>query len=158
MEGAKQYYNRQYERWVPWLEDQYLHYFGKDNKASYVTKQQMDKSKVTGIKQVDKLQDDVHNLAAGQVGKDGLLQPVGDLASKHGINRAERGGKDDNGSYGGPLGGITDPVVGGAKTGGNTAASGVQTGMSKMADGAKGAGGYVGGLSPFGKKPAGDEK
>jgi len=23
---------------VPWLEDQYLYYFGKDNKASYATK------------------------------------------------------------------------------------------------------------------------
>jgi len=158
MEGAKQYYNQQYEKWVPWIEDQYLYYFGKDNKASYATKQQLDKSKVTGIKQVDKIQDGVHDLVAGQVGKDGLLQPIGDLASKEGINRIERGGKDDKGSYSGPLGGITDPVVNGAKTGGNTVASGAQAGMGKMADGAKGAGGFVGGMSPFGQKPVREEQ
>ncbi|KAF3912746.1 hypothetical protein ABW20_dc0101481 [Dactylellina cionopaga] len=158
MDGAKQYYNAQYEKWVPWLEDQYLSWFGKDNKASYVTKQQLDKSKVTGIKQVDKIQDDVHNLAAGQVGKDGLLQPVGDLASKHGVNRAERGGKDESGSYGGPLGGVTDPVVDGAKAGGNAVTSGAQAGVTTMADGAKGAGSYVSGFSPFGKKPEGNDK
>lgn len=34
-----------------------------------------------------------------QVGKGGLLQPVGDMASKEGINRAERGGKDEKGSF-----------------------------------------------------------
>lgn len=32
-------YHDQYEKWVPWLEDLYLRWFGKgDNKASYVTK------------------------------------------------------------------------------------------------------------------------
>jgi len=153
METAKQYYNKQYEKWVPWLEDQYLYYFGKDNKASYTTKQQMDKTKVTGVKQVDKLQDDVHSLISGQVGKGGLLQPVGDVVSKEGVNRAERGGKDDKGSYGGPLGGATDPIVGNAKTGGSSMSSGVQAGVGKVVDGAKGAGSYVGGFSPFGKKP-----
>ncbi|KAK6543638.1 hypothetical protein TWF694_000382 [Orbilia ellipsospora] len=157
VENAKVYYNKQYEKWVPWLEDQYLYWFGKDNKASYVTKQQLDKSKVTGVKQVDKLQDGVHDLAAGQVGKDGLLEPVGDLVSKHGVNRAERGGKDENGSYGGPLGGVTDPVVDGAKTGGGAVASGAQTGVSKMTEGVKGAGSYVGGFSPFGNKNANDK-
>lgn len=38
MERGKQYYNQAYEKWYPWLEDQYLYYFGKDNKASYATK------------------------------------------------------------------------------------------------------------------------
>ncbi|KAK6358142.1 hypothetical protein TWF730_007496 [Orbilia blumenaviensis] len=145
METAKQYYNRQYERWVPWLEDQYLYYFSKDNKTSYATKQQLEKGKITGVRQVDRLQDDVHNLAANQVGKDGLLQPVGDLVSKQGINRVERGGKDENGSYGGPLGGVTDPVVDGVK-------SGVQAGVDKTTEGAKGVGNFAGGLSPFGGK------
>ncbi|KAK6341445.1 hypothetical protein TWF696_008519 [Orbilia brochopaga] len=138
MDTARQFYNRQYEKWVPWLEDQYLYYFGKDNKASYVTKQQLDKSKVTGISQADKLQDDVNSLVSGQVGKDGLLQPVGDLSSKHAVNRAERGGKDESGSYGGPLGGVTDPVVEGAKSGGGAVAGGVQSGASTVADGVKG--------------------
>ncbi|KAF3916416.1 hypothetical protein ABW21_db0207803 [Orbilia brochopaga] len=138
MDSAKQFYNRQYEKWVPWLEDQYLYYSGKDNKASYVTKQQLDKTKVTGVKQADKLQDDVHGLATGQVGKDGLLEPVGDLASKQGINRAERGGKDESGSYGGPLGGATDPVVEGAKSGAGAVSGGVQSGAGAVASGVKG--------------------
>jgi hypothetical protein len=39
MEWLKENYNYQYERWMPWIEDQYLKWFGKgDNKASYVTK------------------------------------------------------------------------------------------------------------------------
>lgn len=35
METAKNFYNRQYESWVPWAEDKYLAWFGK-NKTSYV--------------------------------------------------------------------------------------------------------------------------
>ncbi|KAI0471539.1 hypothetical protein GGR56DRAFT_677444 [Xylariaceae sp. FL0804] len=99
MEWTKQKYNEQYEVWMPWIEDNFLYYFTKDNKASYATKQQLDQSKVTGVSQVDTLQDGVHGLAAGQVGQGGLLQPVGDAFSKEGINRAERGGRDDKGGY-----------------------------------------------------------
>ncbi|KAG8628528.1 hypothetical protein KVT40_004401 [Elsinoe batatas] len=139
MERGKQIYNNQYERWMPWIEDQYLYYFGKDNKASYATKDTLNKTQVSGIEPVDKLQGGVTDTVAGQVGKGGLLQPVGDMASKEGINRAERGGKDDKGSYGGPLGGVTDPMVNKAKDGGNAAT-----------EGAKGAGSYVG--SFFGGK------
>lgn len=102
---------------------------------------QLSKTKVTGVEQVDNLQDGVNDLAAGQVGKGGLLQPVGDAVSKEGVNRAERGGKDDSGSYGGPAGGVTDGVVDGAKAGGSSVASGAQS-----------AGGYLGSFSPFGKK------
>jgi hypothetical protein len=40
---------------------------------------------------------------------------VGDAFSKEGVNRAERGGKDEKGSYGGPASSITDPVIGGVK-------------------------------------------
>ena len=39
-EWAKTQYDAQYENWVPWLEDLYLRYFTKDNKASYATKGQ----------------------------------------------------------------------------------------------------------------------
>ncbi|KAK8047427.1 hypothetical protein PG996_015491 [Apiospora saccharicola] len=99
MEWAKQKYNEQYESWMPWIEDYFLKWFTKDNKASYATKQQLDKTKFTGVEQVDNLQDGVNNLAAGQVGQGGLLQPVGDLLSKEGANRAERQGKDESGSY-----------------------------------------------------------
>jgi|GraSoiStandDraft_32_1057276.scaffolds.fasta_scaffold1485270_2 hypothetical protein len=37
-EWAKEAYHDAYDKWVPWLEDKYLALFGKDNKASYVTK------------------------------------------------------------------------------------------------------------------------
>lgn len=48
---------------------------------------------------MDQLQDDVHNLVGNQVGDKGLLKPVGQFASKEGINRAERNGKEEDGSY-----------------------------------------------------------
>jgi len=38
MEWSKKTYNDQYEKWVPWVEDLYLRYFTKDNKASYATR------------------------------------------------------------------------------------------------------------------------
>lgn len=160
-EWAKQKYNEQYAIWMPWIEDTFLKYFTKDNKASYATKgkapssptaptgssplptsssppptsssppppppppppvaaapgpeeapspaaepqltppprplDQLNKTKITGIEQVDTLQDGINNTVAGQVGQGGLLQPVGDLLSKEGLNRAERGGKDEKG-------------------------------------------------------------
>ena len=37
-EWVKEGYNNQYEKWMPWIEEKYLALFGKDNKASYVTK------------------------------------------------------------------------------------------------------------------------
>lgn len=37
-QAAGDYYNKQYESWMPWVEDQYLKWFTKDNKASYATK------------------------------------------------------------------------------------------------------------------------
>ena len=60
---------------------------------------QLNKTKITGVEQVDTLQDGVNNAVAGQVGQGGLLQPVGDLLSKEGLNRAERGGKDEKGGF-----------------------------------------------------------
>lgn len=88
----------------------------------------MDKSKVTGIEQVDTAQDSVNHAVGQQVGKGGILQPVGDVASSEGINRAERGGKDDSGSYTGAVGGY-------AQSAGGSVVSGV-----------KGAGNYVGSM------------
>ncbi|KAK3386288.1 hypothetical protein B0T20DRAFT_427505 [Sordaria brevicollis] len=98
-EWAKTHYNAQYESWVPWLEDLYLRYFTKDNKASYATKGTLSKTKLTNIQQVDTLQDGIHNLVAGQVGQGGLGQPVGDVLSKEGVNRVERKGKGERGGY-----------------------------------------------------------
>lgn len=85
---------------------------------------------------MDTLQDGVHGLVAGQVGQGGLLQPVGDSFSKEGINRAERQGKDEDGSYApGPAGSVVNPIAqGGKKVGGG------------LVDGGKAAGGMVGGL------------
>ncbi|ROT38959.1 hypothetical protein SODALDRAFT_276641 [Sodiomyces alkalinus F11] len=149
-EWAKQTYNEQYEKWVPWLEDQYLRWFTKDNKASYSTKQNLDKTKVTGIEQVDTLQDGVNGLVAGQVGQGGLLQPVGDYASKEGVNRAERQGKDEQGRYttgaqAAPGGEAVEDVVSGVADGGKSAGA-------AAAEGVKNAGGLVGGLLGGGKK------
>lgn len=168
---VKEVYNKEYERWVPWLEDQYLYYFGKDNKTSYAARRELDKTKITGVAQVDKLQDGVNDLVAGQVGKGGLLQPVGDLAGKEGalrrhlcasrysadnqrlgINRVERGGKDEQGSYGGPLGGVTDPAISNAKNAGSAVTDGAKGAGNTVTEGAKGAGGYLTGLWGGGKK------
>ncbi|TGJ81229.1 hypothetical protein E0Z10_g7536 [Xylaria hypoxylon] len=98
MEWAREKYNEQYESWMPWIEDTFLKYFTKDNRTSYVTRDSLDKTKVTGIEQVDKLQDGVNDLGASQLGQGGILQPVGDLASQ-GMKLADpRGkGKDSNG-------------------------------------------------------------
>jgi hypothetical protein len=37
-EQAGEYYNQKYETWMPWIEDKYLSWFTKDNKASYGAK------------------------------------------------------------------------------------------------------------------------
>ncbi|KAJ4374468.1 hypothetical protein N0V86_007336 [Didymella sp. IMI 355093] len=149
---AGDFYNRQYDNWVPWMEDKYLQWFTKDNKASYATKQNLDKTKVTGVDQVDNLQDGVNGLVSGQVGQGGLLQPVGDSLSKEGINRAERGGKDENGKSlesQGPLGGYGQGAVDGVKGGAGAVGSGVS-------NAGKNAGGYLGGL--WGGKKEGEQK
>jgi len=142
-EWIKEGYQHQYTNWMPWIEDQYLKWFTKDNKASYATKDALDKTKVTGVDQVDTLQDGVNNLVGQQVGKDGLLQPVGDLASKEGINRAERGGKDDKGTFGGPMAGATDPVAEKATAGGEGLAEGAKSAGGGITSGLTGVGSSV---------------
>ena len=37
-EYSKEKYNQQYESWMPWIEDFYLRWFTKHNKASYTAK------------------------------------------------------------------------------------------------------------------------
>jgi hypothetical protein len=195
-EWAKEKGHNIYESWMPWIEDQYLGWFTKDNKASYATKreplpsaplvslqvpiitqlaiivakywraEQLDKTKVTNIEGVNKLQDDVNSLVSGQIGKGGLFQPVGDAFSKEGINRAERDGMDEKGGY---LPSSMSSVENagksaasgaseGAKTGGgylSSAGSYVSGAGSSVYGGAKGAAGYVGGIFG-GKKDATD--
>ena len=102
--------------------------------------EELDKTKVTGIQQVDTLQDGVNNALAGQVGQGGLGQPIGDMASREGMTRAERQGRDDRGGY--------VPGQAGLAEGANTLVGGVQSGGQKVADGFEsgllGAGGMVG--------------
>jgi hypothetical protein len=43
-QAAGEYYNKQYDSWMPWIEDKYLSWFTKDNKASYATKRTSDSS------------------------------------------------------------------------------------------------------------------
>ncbi len=113
--------------------------------AYHATSDTLNKTKITGISQVDQLQGDVNNLVGNQVGKDGLLNPVGNLASKEGINRAERGGKDESGSYGGPAGAVTDPMINAGKGGAEGVTSGAQAVGNTATDGAKKIGGLFGG-------------
>jgi len=133
-EWIKEGYQHQYENWMPWIEDMYLRWFTNDNKASYATKDTLDKTKVTGIEPVDKLQGDLNTTVGNQFGQGGAFQGVGDAVSKEGVNRAERGGKDDSGSYTGAVGNSAKSAGSGIY---NTAA---------------GAGSYVTGMFSGGKK------
>ena len=38
MEWAREKYNEQYDAWMPWIEDNFLKYFTKDNRTSYVAR------------------------------------------------------------------------------------------------------------------------
>jgi len=40
-EWGGRHYTQQKESWMPWIEDKYLAWFTKDNKASYATKGKM---------------------------------------------------------------------------------------------------------------------
>lgn len=84
-------------------------------------------TKVTGINQVDQLQDDTNNLIGNQLGENGLLKPVGQFVSKEGINRAERNGKDESGSYAGPASGAWEKSKEGAGNVGSGLASGAES-------------------------------
>jgi hypothetical protein len=98
----------------------------------------LDKTKVTGISQVDQVQDGVNNLLTGQLQQGGIAQPISDMSSKEGMNRVERGGKGEDGSW------VPDPVAG--------AGSKVAGAGESVAGGAKGAGGYLGGFLGGSKK------
>lgn len=114
---------------------------------------------MTGVSQVDNLQDGVNNLVSGQVGQGGLAQPIGDAFSKEGINRAERGGKDEHGNpieSQGPLGGYGQGAVDGVKGGAGAVGSGVSNAGQGVANAGKSAGGYLGGL--VGGKKEGEQK
>ena len=60
----------------------------------------MDKTKITGDKNVDAVQEGVNSGVTGQFAKGGVLEGVGNLTSKEGMTRAERGGKNESGKTG----------------------------------------------------------
>ncbi len=96
----------------------------------------------------------MHNLVAGQVGKGGLAQPIGDAFSKEGFNRFERKGKDDKGNYvPGAAGQLANPVVDAGKTAGTSAYSGGMAAVGKVGEGTSAAGSYVGGILGRKKQP-----
>ena len=60
----------------------------------------MDKTKITGDKNVDAIQDGVNQGITGQFAKGGVLEGVGNLTSKEVMTRSERGGKNEKGQQG----------------------------------------------------------
>lgn len=62
--------------------------------------EQLDKTKITGDKNVDAVQDGVNKGVTGQLEKGGVLEGVGNLTSKEVFTRSERGGKNETGKYG----------------------------------------------------------
>ncbi|CAO1598884.1 MAG: hypothetical protein LQ349_000389 [Xanthoria aureola] len=89
-EWASKKYNEYYTAYVPWLEDKYLAWFG-ENKTSYTAKEQLDKTKLTNDPSLNATQDGINTGVSGQLKSGGLLGGVGDIVSKEGVNRAERG-------------------------------------------------------------------
>ncbi|KAL2144379.1 hypothetical protein VTI28DRAFT_9203 [Corynascus sepedonium] len=142
MDWAKDQYHKQYNIWVPWLEDLYLRYFTRDNKASYIARDNLDKTKVTNISEVDALQDSANDIVAGQVGQDGLGRPAGDLLSQEGINRIERKGMNEDGQY---LPSSSSVVEGASTAGEAVAGAGVAV-VGGVIAGGRQAAGAVGGL------------
>jgi hypothetical protein len=76
---------------------------------------------------VDKIQDDTSSFVGNQIGEKGLLAPVGQFASKEGVNRAERNGKDELGSYMGSATGLLEKGKEGASSAGSGLARGAES-------------------------------
>jgi len=58
---------------------------------TYLFVEQLRKTEITGNKHVDAVQEGVVEGVGGQLGKGGLLNPVGEGVSDQGVTRAERG-------------------------------------------------------------------
>jgi len=102
----------------------------------------LDKTKVTNISEVDALQDSANDIVAGQVGQDGLGRPAGDLLSQEGINRIERKGMNEDGQY---LPSSSSVVEGASTAGEAVAGAGVAV-VGGVIAGGRQAAGAVGGL------------
>ncbi|KAF6239469.1 hypothetical protein HO173_002013 [Letharia columbiana] len=88
-EWTKKKYNEAYTEYMPWIEDKVLGYWG-ENKTSYTAKEKLN-TDVTGDKNVQAIQGGIAEGVGGQFSSGGLLGGVGDMTSKEGVNRAERG-------------------------------------------------------------------
>lgn len=96
---------------------------------------------------MDKIQDDTSNLIGNQIGDKGLLAPVGQFASKEGVNRAERKGKDDSSSYMGPAGGFLEKGKEGVSSAGSGLARGAESVQNMTLGNIPGARGVLSGSS-----------
>ncbi|CAF9919605.1 hypothetical protein IMSHALPRED_004669 [Imshaugia aleurites] len=88
-EWTKKKYNDAYTEYMPWIEDKVLGYWG-ENKTSYTAKEKLN-TDLTGDKNVQAIQGGIAEGVGGQLSSGGLLGGVGDMTSKEGMNRAERG-------------------------------------------------------------------
>ncbi|CAD6579820.1 MAG: hypothetical protein ASARMPREDX12_009375 [Alectoria sarmentosa] len=88
-EWTKKKYNDAYTEYMPWIEDKVLGYWG-ENKTSYTAKEKLN-TDLTGDKNVQAIQGGIAEGVGGQLSSGGLLGGVGDMTSKEGVNRAERG-------------------------------------------------------------------
>ncbi|KAK0507238.1 hypothetical protein JMJ35_010276 [Cladonia borealis] len=89
---TKKKYNEYYNSYMPWIEDKVLGHWG-ENKTSYTVKDKMS-TDVTGDKNINAIQGGVAEGVGGTLSSGGVLGGVGDMTSKEGINRAERGDLD----------------------------------------------------------------
>lgn len=119
-EWTKKKYNDAYTEYMPWIEDKVLGYWG-ENKTSYTAKgtsypfptssphslpidallisyptnpsppTEKLNTDLTGDKNVQAIQGGIAEGVGGQLSSGGLLGGVGDMTSKEGVNRAERG-------------------------------------------------------------------
>jgi len=119
-EWTKKKYNEAYTSYMPWIEDKVLGYWG-ENKTSYTAKGTLpipfpllhplppipspfcppptnplppiDKlsTDLTGDKNINAIQSGVAEGVGGTLSSGGILSGVGDMSSKEGVNRAERG-------------------------------------------------------------------
>jgi len=89
---TKKKYNEYYNSYMPWIEDKVLGHWG-ENKTSYTVKDKMS-TDVTGDKNINAIQGGVAEGVGGTLSSGGVLGGVGDMTSKEGVNRAERGDLD----------------------------------------------------------------
>lgn len=78
--------NSYYESAMRWIENTYLNWFG-ENRASYGTKDTLSKTKFSGNKDIDGLQDGVNETAGNTLGKNGLAGGVGNVVDKNLLSR-----------------------------------------------------------------------